>query len=221
MSFLHSSRSLEKDGKQKAIIELLNKSAHDSDFYVLLLGATVLAIGALFTDSVPVLIASMIVAPLAYPILSLGLGIASTNMQLIMRSAILLLVATSTTLAIAAVVTLIFGDARVPNQLITFDSNRTISFVVAIVSGVIATYGLIRPKVGSAITGIAIAVSLLPPLVATGINYAAGNTHLGQSALTVFVLNVIGMLVSSVIIFLLFGMGREYKEYALRKDYRS
>ncbi len=57
-------------------------------------------------------------------------------------------------------------DERV---LISFFPNIFFDVLIAVVSGFIAAYGLIRPKVGAAMTGIGIAVSLMPPFVAVGI----------------------------------------------------
>ncbi len=208
----------EAESKHQAIAELLDKSNHDGDYYVLLLGAIALAACAIFTDSLAVLIGSMIVAPLAYPILALGLGLVAGNPRLIGRGLALLLLSIGIGLAIAGCATLMFGDGRVVPHYIMFNSDRAIAVVVALVSGAIAAYGLIRPKVSSAITGVAIAVSLVPPLVATGINFAAGDIATEQGALVIFLLNVGGVLVGSMCVFALCGMGAAYRAYTRQQE---
>ena len=201
-----------KKAKRRAIENLIDISSHSKDFYVLLIGAVVLAIGGIFADSIPVLIASMIVAPLAYPILAIGLGITVGDWRLVGRVAVLFGVSCVIALAVATLAVVLFDADRVKDVYITFTGNRYLAVVVALVAGAIAAYGMIRPKVASVITGVAIAVSLMPPLVATGVGYASGDVTLGMDALIVFLLNIAGILLASVVVFMLLGMRKEYKK---------
>ena len=91
-------------------------------------------------------------------------------------------------------------------------------FWARIISGAIAAYGLIRSKVGSAMTGIGIAVSLMPPLVATGIGLFDPANDLAIRAGHIFLLNVAGILVGSIFIFLLFGIHREHN--AIKNNFK-
>jgi uncharacterized hydrophobic protein (TIGR00271 family) len=210
MSLLYSPRPFTQESKRQAIEELLEHMVHDRDFYLLLIGAALLAAGGIFLDSVPVLIASMIVAPLVYPILGLGLGIASKDLGLMQRGLVMLITGCAVAVVVAIITTVAFGHVRVENIFISFSPNRYLATGIAMVAGCIAAYGLMRPKVGSAITGVAIAVSLMPPLVATGVELTSGNVTLGEDALVLFLLNVVGILFASSIVFVLFGVGREY-----------
>lgn len=83
--------------------------------------------------------------------------------------------------------------------------------LIAVVSGAIAAYGLIRSKVGAAMTGIGIAVSLMPPLVATGIGLFDPVNDLAVRAGSIFLLNVLGILAGSMLTFLVFGLHREHQ----------
>lgn len=199
--------------KQDAITSIIDKAKRDNDYYVLLIGSICIAIGAIFTDSIAVLIASMIIAPLASPILAMGLGIVVGSKKLIARTSVMLIYSCIIALAIAVVVTLLFDKDRTADRYITFNGNHIIAIAVAVVSGVIAAYGTIKPKVSGAITGVAIAVSLMPPLVATGINFAAGDNSQGFDAGLLFLLNVAGILVASIVTYACFGMRQEYRMY--------
>ena len=121
-----------------------------------------------------------------------------------------MLIATAVTLLLAALSTFIVPEVA-PDKYINFTGHRITAFIVAVVSGLIAAYGMIKPKVATVVTGVAIAVSLLPPLVASGINYATGNTTIGYDAFIMFLLNIAGILCASIIVFWLFGMGRVYR----------
>lgn len=199
--------------KQDAIANIIDKAKHDADYYVLLIGSICIAIGAIFTDSIAVLIASMIVAPLASPILALGLGIVVGSKKLILRTGMMLIYSCIMALAIASLVTLLFGKDRTVDRYITFNGNHSIAVLVAVVSGIIAAYGTVKPKVSGAITGVAIAVSLMPPLVAVGINFTAGDTSQGFEAGLLFLLNVAGILLASIVTYTCFRMRQEYRAY--------
>lgn len=212
MPFLfHSKARDEREAKRHAIDGLLDNASHTRDYYVLLIGAILLAIGGIFADSIPVLIASMIVAPLAYPVLTLGLGITVGDWRLVSRVVGLLFASCAIALTLAVLMTLLFSGERAKDVYVTFTGNLLLATAVAIVAGAIAAYGTIRSKVASAITGVAIAVSLMPPLVATGIGFASGDTALMASAATLFLLNVVGILAASIIVFKLFRLDSSYE----------
>jgi uncharacterized hydrophobic protein (TIGR00271 family) len=210
MSLLYDPRPFTGESKRQAIATLLDNIVPDRDFYLLLVGAVLLATGGIFLDSVPVLIASMIVAPLAYPILGLGLGLASRDWRLIRQSSAILIAAFMIILGLTILVTMVFGHVRIDNIFISFTPNRFLAAGIAIIAGCIAAYGLVRPKVSEAMTGIAIAVSLMPPLVATGIELASRKNALAKDAMILFLLNVAGILAASIFVFTLLGITREY-----------
>ena len=185
---------------------LLDAASHSRDFYVLLVGAVLLAAAAIYMDSIPTLIASMVIAPLAQPILALGFAIATLNKKLLLRLVGLFLLACGISFVLAIVVTLLFNDTRVDDVFIGFTGNRILAAIVALVAGAIGAYGVIRPKVSSVITGVAIGVSLMPPLVATGIGVATNDMRLAGDAFILFAINVVSILVASTIMFIIFGV---------------
>ena len=212
MSFFYTSRPLSDEDKHRAVSVLLRNAVPDRDFYILVVGAILLALGGIFTDSIPVLIASMIVAPLAYPILAAGLGIVVGDMKVLVRSLGMLAISLVLALGIAMITTYFFPDLRAENVFVCFGGNKILATAIAVLSGAIAAYGLVRVKVGGAMTGIGIAVSLMPPLVATGVEIAEGNGALAHTAFLIFLLNVAGILIASTITFACMGIDRTYRD---------
>ena len=210
MSFFFETRPFSAESKREAVSTLLKNTVPDRDFFLLVLGAIALAVCAIFLDSVAVLIASMIVAPLAYPILGLGLAISVGDIRLMARTIWMLVVSLFLAIALSYGATVLFGEIRVDPLLLSFSSHLVLATVIAFVAGGIAAYGLIRPKVGGAMTGIGIAVSLLPPLAATGVYSALGQADVAMGAFVVFSLNVLGILISSILVFWLLGISKEY-----------
>ena len=89
--------------------------------------------------------------------------------------------------------------------------SNTLSSPFLITYHSIASYGLVRSKVGGAMTGIGIAVSLMPPLVAAGIGLFDPVHDLALRAGTIFALNVIGILAGSIATFGIMGVYGEYQ----------
>ncbi len=212
MAFLYTPRPFTTESRRAAIAGLLDGAVPDRDFYLLVAGGIAFALLAIFTDSVALLIASMIVAPLASPILALGLGIAAGDARLALRSLGMLAVSLVAAVAFAWIGTLLFGAVRVDPVFISFGGNLYIATIVALVAGAIAAYGAVRAKVGGAMTGIGIAVSLMPPLVATGVGIADGAWAFAATTFTIFILNVAGILAASALVLAAFGVRKEYGE---------
>lgn len=213
MSFLYTPRPYSRESKEQAVAELLENTVPDRDFYLLVIGAIILAACGILIDSIPVLIASMVVAPLAYPILSMALAVLARDRKLFSRAFFMLVVSMLLAIVVGGLLSLFVKSyfGAVERVFISFFPNLFFDLLVAILSGAIAVYGLIRSKVGSAMTGIGIAVSLMPPLVATGIGLFDSSNDLAVRAGTIFLLNVLGILAGSMFAFLAFGVYREHQ----------
>ena len=215
MNLFFAPRGYTAEEKEGAIRALAEQAVPDRDFYILVIGAILLAICGIFLDSIPVLVASMIVAPLASPILAFSLGMVAGDLRLMARSGAMLCAAIVLVFVLAIPLSLFMtqsagiGLARV---FITFLPNYYFDVAIAVLSGAIAAYGLVRPRVGAAMTGIGIAVSLMPPLVATGMGLFDPVNDLAVRAASIFLWNVIGILAGSVAVFGAFGLGRVHRD---------
>ncbi len=198
---LYESRPITAGERARAFETLVAQTEPSREYYLLVVGAIGLALGALFLDSIATLIGAMVVAPLAYPILALGLGAAARDGRLFLRALTLLGVSLAAAVGLAFVGTHLFGALRIDALSITFTARPVLDFAIALIAGAIAAYGLLRPKVGGAMTGVGIAVSLMPPLVATGVYVADGFATLALDAFLIFGMNVLGIFLASVIVF--------------------
>jgi len=212
MMFLFEPRAFSEESKRKAIESLLEAALPDRDFYLLVIGAALFALCGIALDSIPVLIGAMIVAPLAAPILALGLGLAVLDMRLAARSAATLVVASLAAAIIAAIAAYFFPPFTINGAFISFVAHPFYDTLIALIAGAIAAYGHVRAKVGGALTGIGIAVSLMPPLVASALALGTSQGALFREAPLIFFLNVGGILVGSLVVFLLFGMNTAYRQ---------
>ena len=216
MAFVYQTRPYTKTEKEDAAMAIVANAVPDRDFYLLVTGAALFALFGIALDSIPVLIGAMIVAPLASPILGLGLGIVAGNARLTLRSLFTLVIASLIAAIAVAVVTYILPPFSINGTFISFATHPLYDIAIALVAGAIAAYGSIRAKVGTAMTGIGIAVSLMPPLVAASLALSRSDLFLFRESFLIFIFNVGGILVGSIVVLAAFGIGTHYRSVAER-----
>ena len=169
MALLYQTRTYTNSEKEASAGTIVENAIPDRDFYLLVIGAALFALFGIVLDSIPVLIGAMIVAPLALPILALGLGIVAGNGRLIVRSLSTLITASLAAAVAVAIVAYVLPPFSINGTFISFATHPLYDIAIALIAGAIAAYGTVREKVGGAMTGIGIAVSLMPPLVAASL----------------------------------------------------
>jgi uncharacterized membrane protein len=105
-------------------------------------------------------------------------------------------------------------------QVMARTSPRLMDLIVALASGGAGAYALSRTDVADALPGVAIAISLVPPLNTVGILLATGDGDLATGALLLFTTNFVAILFAGTLTFIVMGLatgaGRTQRE--LRKS---
>jgi uncharacterized hydrophobic protein (TIGR00271 family) len=190
-------------GKNEAIARLVKAGAGDFDFYLfVLLGVGMATLGMLL-DSATVVIGSMLIALVLYPILSLALSVVLVDSQLGMRSLRTICMAFVLGITIAAFATILLQPFGIEQgeQLIARTQPSLLYFLVACVSGFAAAYATIHRTLNELLPGVAISVALVPPLSAVGISFALLQYGWLFGALTLLILNIAGIAVASMVAF--------------------
>lgn len=191
--------------KKKTIESLMEESKDSHHFFVLLIGSAVLATLGFLIDSTVVLIGAMLVAPLLLPILSLGMGVVTSSTSAINRSLKIIGKSIIAVVATSLLIAFLFGDRQVHDILLLSSQTTLIHFFVAFVSGIVASYAWAKSDVNSSLVGVAVSVSLIPPLSAVGIGISLGAGSVISGASAMFITNLIGITLAGVIVFSLFG----------------
>lgn len=210
MKLFGIARGISHEDKIKLVETIRSKTNLDTHYFVLILVSVGLATCGILLDSLPVLIASMIIAPLLYPILGLSLAVTigakdifNNSLQVFGKSILYALI-------ISIIITFLFGIQGVSvRTLVSFNYDLFLSIIVAGFSGFIATYGMLHPQVSSSYIGVAVAVSLVPPLAAIGVGFASFDFAFMRFAASVFTVNVIGIVVSSIITFIVLNVNEK------------
>jgi uncharacterized hydrophobic protein (TIGR00271 family) len=198
--------SIKRSDQYRAVNDLIIESNPGSNYYTLLiLSSIIIAAGLLLANSA-ILIGGMLVTPLLTPILLISLGMTLGRGFLVKKTSMVI----AKSVFIIFVVSFLFGLIfSIPEDKEFFSSvifNNSISaaflyFLVAFVSGIAATFAWVRKKVTNMLPGISIAVSLVPPVALVGIWLAQLDVENARFFLMVFLFNMIGIVMGSMIVF--------------------
>lgn len=178
-------------------------------FFTLMVFASVIASMGVITDSTAVVIGAMLIAPLMTPLMGMAISLVMGWPNRLVISA---LVAFSG-IALAILVGVLAGvwaptviDTAVNTQIVARSSPTLLDLVIAVAAGAAGAYGLSRPDVSDSLPGVAIAISLVPPLAVVGISYSQGDWSSGNGALLLFSTNMIAILIVGGLTFVLTGI---------------
>jgi len=195
--------NLEEKDKSAAIERLISGSTPSQDFFYMILLSILTATFGLIIDNAAIIIGSMLIAPILYPILSLSLGIIMSDAKLISRAFYTLLKSMAFGIIASAVTTLLFSSHFAGfNPEILSRTQATLPYLgVAIVAGLAGSFALVKPKLNENLPGIAISVALIPPLAVVGIGIAKFSWPVVSGSLLLFLVNAIGVVFASMITF--------------------
>jgi uncharacterized hydrophobic protein (TIGR00271 family) len=185
--------------------------AKQSRFWLLLVLSAVIATAGVLGDSTATVIGAMIVAPLATPIYGVGVGIANGEMRPLLQSALLTLGAALGVVLIAA------GLALILPQLTPLSDNSQVTgrvaptlidLVAAAATGLAGAFAVARRDIGDILPGVAIAISLVPPLCVVGVVAVDGDWDGAFGALLLFLTNTLAMIVAAAALFAGLGVLR-------------
>lgn len=209
-----------RSDQYKTVTELLKKSESNSVYYTLLILSIIIVAVGLLLGNAPIVIGGMLVTPLLTPILVIALGIATGETSAIMYSGMLVLKSVLIVVAISFVLAVFFGQPIA--QAYIFDDTMTtgvLYFIVAVVSGIAATFAWVRKEANDILPGVAIAVSLLPPLSLLGISLAVFDVGFMRFSFLVFLSNFIGIILGSMVVFSLLKFYKTDKK--IEKEVKS
>jgi uncharacterized hydrophobic protein (TIGR00271 family) len=176
-------------------------------FVSLMMLSTAIAVFGLLGDSTAVVIGAMLVAPLMFPVLG---GAAAVVMgwprRIVSRT---LLVAAGSLLAVLLAVVISFlvpgRSTPLPAELMARTSPNLLDLGIALAAGAAGAYGQVRRHASDVLTGVAVAVALVPPLAVVGITLQLTEWQLALGATLLFLANVVGIVIAASATFLAAG----------------
>lgn len=213
MPLLARFRALPDKDKASLVRKLIESSTADFDYFYLVGLSTVMASLGLLLDSGSIVIGSMLIAPLMYPILGVALGLVMMGQTttVLNRALNTLVKSLSVGLGLSVVAAFLFGNESSYHtaEVLARTEPSHLHLLVALIAGAAVAYMLARPEWGGALPGVAIAVALIPPLATIGVGIAALDPVVIRGASMIFLLNLFGIIAIAVIMFLLMNLGEK------------
>lgn len=176
-----------------------------SKFWILLLLSAVIATAGVVADSTATVIGAMIVAPLMTPILGTALAVVLADRRHVLRSISLVIGGALVVIAIGFLVGLIDAplDAFAANtQVAGRISPRLIDLLAALATGTVGAFALVRSDISDSLPGVAIAISLVPPLAVVGLLLSVQRYSDASGALLLFGTNVAAIIATGAAVLL-------------------
>jgi uncharacterized hydrophobic protein (TIGR00271 family) len=178
-----------------------------SAFWVLLALSAIIASAGVVSNSTATVIGAMIVAPLMTPIVGTVFSVMSGDRANLVRSLGLIVAGSIVVIAIG----FLFGKlvpvpvlAQTNPQVAGRVHPDLIDLVAALATGAVGAFAVIRSDVSDTLPGVAIAISLVPPLCVVGLTLEAGARGQAVGALILFLTNVGAILFSGLIVMRLY-----------------
>jgi uncharacterized hydrophobic protein (TIGR00271 family) len=200
-------KNLTDKDKSEAVKRLITESTPDRDFFLMVVLSVLMATFGLILDNSSVVIGSMLIAPILSPIVSFSLGLVMSDQKLISRSLRTLLSAAGLSIVASVVVSLFFSVPDILNTEILSRIKPSLAYAcIAFISGFAVSFALVTPSMSVTLPGVAIAVALVPPLAVIGIGIAKFNWEVISGSLLLFLINVVGIVLASMVNFSLMNL---------------
>jgi uncharacterized hydrophobic protein (TIGR00271 family) len=180
-------------------------------FWLLLLLSAVIASAGVVSDSTATVIGAMIIAPLMTPIVGVVLGIVLTDKANLRRCLGLLVAGAAAVVAVGWLVGFLAPYpvlAATNGQVAARVTPRLVDLVAALATGAVGSVALARSDVSDTVPGVAIAISLVPPLSVAGLTLQSGSPGQCLGALLLFATNVTAILASGIVVMALYRVVR-------------
>lgn len=198
--------------ERKMFIEGPQSARRLTNFFVLLLLAATIATYGLLSDSTASVIGAMIVAPLMGPIMATTAAVVMGSAQRTLRSLALVVVGVISVIALSMALSWVVPDVAISftenGQLASRIAPGLLSLLTALASGAAGAFITAREEIADSMGGVAIAISLVPPLCVVGIALRVGEFGPASGAMMLFITNFLAILLAGGLTFLLGGMGR-------------
>lgn len=186
--------------------------AKRTGFLIMLVLSAIIAISGVLADSTATVIGAMIIAPLGTPILGIGFGIVTGHLSLVLRSMMWVAVGLAIVVTLGWVFAFFIADPQTVDtnsQILGRTSPRLLDLLAALATGTAGAFAMCRRDLSAVLPGVAISISLVPPLGVVGVCVGQGAWDQALGALFLFLSNVFALVIAGSIVFTMAGYARD------------
>ncbi|WP_353814888.1 DUF389 domain-containing protein [Agromyces sp. SYSU T00266] len=180
-------------------------------FWILLSLSSVIAAAGVVGDSTATVIGAMIVAPMMLPIQGTMLATVLGDRRNLTLSLLMMIGGAAAAIAIGYGVGLLAATPiteQTNSQVAARATPGLIDLLAALATGAVGSIALVRKDISDTLPGVAIAISLVPPLVVVGIAAESGDFGSAIGSLLLFIANVAAILGTGVVIMAIYRVQR-------------
>lgn len=189
-----------------------DKVGKRTGFLIMLTLAAVIAIAGVLTDSTATVIGAMVIAPLGTPILGIALGIVTGHLSLVLRSMGWVLLGLVIVIALGLLFAIFVAtpESLATNSQVTGRTSPSLmDLVAALATGFAGAFAMCRKDLSAVLPGVAISISLVPPLGVVGVTAGQGQWDDALGAMLLFLSNVVALVIAGSIVFSMGGYARD------------
>ena len=203
--FFRSLPKLTRREQAKVYRGVFKSAQPDTDYFVMMGLAAMIATYGLLQGSAAVIIGAMLVAPLFTPILAISLAVVRGDIRLLWIAIESALKGIALAIGLVVLLTALSPLRSVTHEITARINPNLFDLAVALVSGAAGAYAVAREDVATALPGVAIAAALVPPLGVIGIGIAMWDANIAGGASLLFITNLIAIAFAGAITLLLLG----------------
>lgn len=171
---------------------------------------SIIAWTGMYTNTVYLLVAAMLVAPFAGPAMNFALATATGDVTLLWRNLLRYFVSLLAAVGIAAALSLLFQQQITTTTMVQISEISSLAVLLPLVAGAVGALNLAQPENSSLVPGTAVGVlvaaSLAPPAVLTGMALALGRWDLMVNGIFLLVLQLAAINTSGSLVFRLYQL---------------
>lgn len=174
-------------------------SFRGTNLWVLIFAILIASIG-LNVNSTAVIIGAMLISPLMWPIIGIGVSIGINDSLLFKRAIRNFLFAMSVSLFTSTLYFLISPLSEAHSELLARTSPNIYDVLIALFGGLAGIIAIVSQKKWNVIPGVAIATALMPPLCTAGYGIATMRADFFLGALYLFFINSVFIAFAAVVV---------------------
>lgn len=171
----------------------------------------------LYTNSVFLLVASMLIAPFGGPAMNVGMATARGDLLMLKRSVLRYFVALVVVVAVTLALSLLFGQTVATSQMVSTSEVSATAVLLPLAGGVAGALQLVQSERSSLVSGTAIgmlvAAALAPPAGLIGMAIAIGKPEMVMSGVFLLLLQLAGINLSCATVFRIYGLNSQGAVY--------
>lgn len=197
--------------EKSTLITLYDPLKQYSSFFLRIVLSAIIATCGIAMESTAIIIGAMLIAPLMSPMIGTSFAVTRGRPRAALKAFGITVAGALTVIAVSMLVTLIIptGVSLVGNDEVSSRIEpRAVDLIVAIASGLVGALAIARDDISDVIPGVAVAVSIVPPLCVAGAALCEGDLAIAGGALLLFIVNFFAIQLASNLLFYLMGFGR-------------